>query len=155
MVAGWQDPWSRYKGTNRGGNKLEAALCSLPTQYVSRIFSDHVRIVRILPISVDETDLVAECLFKEKALDDPNYDVNNVTEFACLVMQQDALACEFNQEGLFSAPDLQTVLMPEEYLILSFIIGYAKKLPKFCKVKTGRLLTKLLQRTSCQFRYCS
>ena len=102
---------------------------SLPSMFAG-FYSDHVRLVRILPISVDETELVAEWLFEEEALDDENYDVNNVTKFACLVMQQDAKACEINQEGLISAPDLQTVLMPEEYLIFSFHNWIRKEMTK-------------------------
>ena len=99
-------------------NRGQLYVTSLPSMFAG-FYSDHVRIVRVLPISFDETELVVEWLFEKKALDDANYDMNNVTEFACLVMQQDAKACEINQKGLFSAPpDLQTVLMPEEYLIL-------------------------------------
>ena len=110
-------------------NRGQLYITSLPSMFAG-FYSDHIRLVRILPISVDETELVVEWLFEEKALEDSNYDINNVTEFACLVMQQDAKACEINQEGLFSAPDLQTVLMPEEYLILNFHNWIRKEISK-------------------------
>ena len=110
-------------------NRGQLYITSLPSMFAG-FYSDHVRLVRILPISVDETELVVEWLFEEKALEDSNYDINNVTESACMVMQQDAKDCEINQEGLFSAPDLQTVLMPEEYLILSFHNWIRKEISK-------------------------
>ena len=92
---------------------------SLPSMFAG-CYSDHVRIVRILPRSVNETELGVEWLFEKEALDDPSYDIENVTDFACLVMQQDAQACEINQMGLQSTPELESVLMPEEYLVFGF-----------------------------------
>ncbi len=83
-------------------------------------YGDHVRVVRVLPLGVNRIELRAEWLFERNVLEDPGYDMSNVVEFACLVMEQDGAICEVNQKGLEGAPFEKTVLMPEEYLIKTF-----------------------------------
>lgn len=51
---------------------------------------------------------------------DSYYDINNVVDFARLVIEQDAKACEFNQLRLHAAPLEAGVLMPEEYVLKRF-----------------------------------
>ena len=83
-------------------------------------YADHIRIVRLLPIDPEQVQLTAEWLFEQDALDDAHYDLTNVTDFAKLVMQQDADACEMNQKGLHNQVHQRGVLMPEEYTIKHF-----------------------------------
>lgn len=83
-------------------------------------YADHVRVVRILPLGTDRIELHAEWLFEPQVLADPAYDISNVVEFACMVMEQDGAICEVNQRGLEGAPFEKTVLMPEEYLLKRF-----------------------------------
>jgi Rieske 2Fe-2S family protein len=83
-------------------------------------YPDHVRIVRLLPLGPEKMELQSEWLFPQDTLNDPNYAVSNVVDFAVLVMQQDAHACELNQQGLRSPAYQHGVLMPEEYLLKRF-----------------------------------
>ena len=84
------------------------------------VYCDHVRIVRMLPLDTETTELRVEWLFEQDALQDDNYDISNVTDFAILVMEQDAGVCELNQQGLHSAAFREGVLMPEEHEIKTF-----------------------------------
>ena len=72
------------------------------------------------PLAPERTELVAEWLFTPETLADPEYDLNNVVDFARLVIEQDAKACELSQRGLHAAPLEVGVLMPEEYLLKHF-----------------------------------
>ena len=90
-----------------------------PTFFIAG-YPDHVRIVHMMPLGPERMRLSAEWLFPAETLDDPNYDIANVVDFAVLVMEQDARACELNQRGLHAAPFTQGVLMPEEYLLKRF-----------------------------------
>ena len=83
-------------------------------------YADHVRIVSLRPLAPERTELVAEWLFTHETLADPDYDLNNVVDFARLVIEQDAKACELSQRGLHAAPLEAGVLMPEEYLVKRF-----------------------------------
>ena len=46
--------------------------------------------------------------------------MGNVVEFAKLVMDQDASACELNQRGLRSRTHEAGILMPQEYAVHQF-----------------------------------
>ncbi len=92
---------------------------SLPTMFIGA-YSDHVRIVRLMPTGPETTELVSEWLFTPETLNADDYDINNVVEFAKIVMDQDLKACELNQRGLHSARFEQGVLMPEEYYLKGF-----------------------------------
>ena len=83
-------------------------------------YADHVRAVRVTPVSSEKVKITAEWLFEKDTIKNKNYDINNVVSFACNVMEQDAYACELNQKGLHSIPYRNGVLMPEEYVIKSF-----------------------------------
>ena len=83
-------------------------------------YPDHVRIVHLTPLGPERTLLSAEWLFPPETLADPAYDRSNVVDFGVLVMQQDARACELNQQGMHSAALAEGVLMPEEYLLKRF-----------------------------------
>ena len=80
----------------------------------------HVRAVRVLPINSEKTMITAEWLFETSALNDHNYDIKNVIDFGCLVMEQDAI--ELNQKGLKSEPYQNGFLMPGS-VIKKFMTG--------------------------------
>lgn len=92
---------------------------SLPSMFIGA-YSDHIRIVRLMPTGPEKTELVAEWLFTPETLNADDYDIGNVVDFAKIVMDQDLTACELNQRGLHSAPFEQGVLMPEEYYLKGF-----------------------------------
>jgi len=92
---------------------------SWPSVFMA-IFIDHVRIVRIMPVDSETMSLNVEWLFEAKTLADPNYDINNVIDFAILVMQQDSDACELNQKGVYNPTSKPGTLMPEEYELKRF-----------------------------------
>jgi glycine betaine catabolism A len=81
--------------------------------------SDYVRVVTVTPLTPETTQLTAEWLFPQETLDQPDFDLKNVTNFATTVLMEDAAACEMNQRGL-ATPGFQGRLMPEEYEIHRF-----------------------------------
>ena len=78
---------------------------------------DYVRVVRLLPLGPEETELRVEYLFSPETLADPGFDMRNVVDFTNLVMTEDAQVCELNQQGLRAGPHARGVIMPEEYVI--------------------------------------
>jgi len=81
---------------------------------------DYVRVVRLLPLGPEQTELRVEYLFSPETLADPAFDMNNVVDFTNLVMTEDAQVCELNQMGLKAGPHVRGVVMPEEYVIRQF-----------------------------------
>lgn len=81
---------------------------------------DYVRVVRLLPLGPERTELRVEYLFSQQSLADPNFHMRNVVEFTNTVMTEDADVCELNQRGLHAGPHARGVVMPEEYAIRQF-----------------------------------
>lgn len=92
---------------------------SYPGMFIGA-YPDHVRIVRILPLGPEETEITAEWLLTPETAADPAYDRANIVDFAIMVMGQDAAASELNQRGLHAKPFEKGVLMPEEHWVKSF-----------------------------------
>ncbi|MEM7207936.1 MAG: SRPBCC family protein, partial [Pseudomonadota bacterium] len=92
---------------------------SLPSVFIAA-HVDYMRTVRIIPRGPEETEIDVEWLLPQESLDDPNFDLDDITEFAKLVMVQDAEASELNQQGLHALPFQQGVLMPEEHYVKIF-----------------------------------
>lgn len=90
-----------------------------PTMFLGT-YADHLRTVIIKPLDPLTTELSVEWLFTEAQLEDRNYDIKNVTEFAKLVMEQDAWASEINQQGLMNPRFDKGSLMAEEYTVKDF-----------------------------------
>lgn len=78
---------------------------------------DYVRVVRLLPLAPEKTELRVEYLFSEQTLASPDFDLAGIVEFTNLVMSEDAEICEVNQQGLHALAHARGVVMPEEYLI--------------------------------------
>jgi Rieske 2Fe-2S family protein len=94
-------------------------MTSLPSVFlVGHI--DYVRVVRLLPLSPELTELRVEYLFSPETLADPTFDMRNVVDFTNRVMTEDAQVCELNQMGLKAGPHARGVVMPEEYVIRQF-----------------------------------
>jgi len=81
---------------------------------------DYVRVVRLLPLGPEKTELRVEYLFSPETLADAKFDLRNVVDFTNLVMTEDAEVCELNQRGLRAGPHAHGVVMPEEYVIRQF-----------------------------------
>lgn len=81
---------------------------------------DYVRVVRLLPLGPEKTELRVEYLFSAQTLADPSFDMRNVVDFTNLVMTEDAQVCELNQMGLRAGPHVRGVVMPEEYVVRQF-----------------------------------
>ena len=81
---------------------------------------DYVRVVRLLPLGPERTDMSIEYLFMPQTLADPSCDIMKAVEFTNIVMSEDAEICEVNQRGLHALPHDHGVLMPEEYAIRQF-----------------------------------
>jgi Rieske 2Fe-2S family protein len=81
---------------------------------------DYVRVVRVLPLGPELTELHSEWLLPPETLQMPKFDLANVTDFATMVLDQDAEACALNQLGLHSTRHEAGVLMPEEYYVHMF-----------------------------------
>jgi len=82
--------------------------------------ADYVRVVRLMPLGPEHTELRVEYLFSPETLARPDLDLTNIVEFTNTVMTEDALVCELNQRGLHALPHSHGVLMPEEYIIKQF-----------------------------------
>lgn len=90
-----------------------------PTMYaVGHV--DYMRIVSMRPLGPEQTDLTVEWLFTPELLADKSVDLERVTKFAQLVVEQDGAACELNQAGLRSRAHKQGVLMPQEHSVFAF-----------------------------------
>ncbi len=81
---------------------------------------DYVRIVRILPLGPERTEMSIEFLFLPETLAAPQRDISSAVEFTQIVMGEDAQICEVNQRGLHALAHDRGVLMPEEYVIQQF-----------------------------------
>jgi len=81
---------------------------------------DYVRIVRMRPLSVTQTELYVEWLFPPAAIATPGFSPAAAVDFTNLVMAQDVALCALNQRGLAAAPFQSGVLMPEEYVLQEF-----------------------------------
>lgn len=79
-----------------------------------------MRIVRLLPLGPEETEIQAEWLFPAETLEDRSFDLANVVDFATLVLEQDVGASEINQQGLHAIRHAHGVLMPEEHYVKTF-----------------------------------
>jgi glycine betaine catabolism A len=91
----------------------------LPSMFVVG-HPDYVRVVRLLPLSPETTELRVEFLFSAQTLADPAFDLSQVVDFSGVVLREDAEVCELNQAGLHAAPHASGVLMPEEYVVRQF-----------------------------------
>ena len=92
---------------------------SLPSVFIA-CHADYMRTVRILPLGPEQTAIEVEWLFQPETLARDDFDLKDVTEFAILVLMQDAAASELNQQGLHSRRFEQGVLMPEEHHVKRF-----------------------------------
>ena len=92
---------------------------SLPSVFIA-CHADYMRTVRILPLGPEQTEIEVEWLFQRQTLERDDFDMADITDFAILVMQQDAEASELNQQGLHSRCFEQGVLMPEEHHVKGF-----------------------------------
>jgi Rieske 2Fe-2S family protein len=81
---------------------------------------DYVRVVRLLPLGPERTDLRVEYLFPKVTLDDGHADIRNAVDFTNTVLSEDADVCELTQRGLKATPHSRGVIMPEEYLLRRF-----------------------------------
>jgi phenylpropionate dioxygenase-like ring-hydroxylating dioxygenase large terminal subunit len=90
-----------------------------PTMFVIA-HPDYVRSVRLMPTGPETTRLVTEWYFPQDTLDQPDFDLADVTSFAITVMDQDCAAVEMNHRGLRSPAYKGGRLMPQEYEIRKF-----------------------------------
>ncbi len=97
----------------------QSYMTAVPNVYMVG-YADHFRIVRVMPLGVEKTELLVSWYFMPETLNAPDYEISNVTDFAKLVIDQDAAACELNQKGLHAARLEQGVLMPEEWVLKLF-----------------------------------
>jgi len=91
----------------------------MPSVFIAH-HADYVRAVTITPLGPETMELSAEWLFHPETLARPDFDLERVTEFGTLVMEQDGAACETNQAGLRARAFEHGVLMQEEYEVFLF-----------------------------------
>lgn len=90
-----------------------------PTMFVVA-HVDYVRAVSLMPLGPEETRLTIEWYFARETLDQPGFDLADVTDFATTVVLEDGAACEINQRGLKSSRFARGRLMPQEFDIYRF-----------------------------------
>ena len=93
-------------------------LTSVPSVFIVT-HVDYVRVVRLLPLAPELTEMSIEFLFLPQTLAEGR-DITPAVEFTNIVMSEDAEISELNQRGLRSLPHERGVLMPEEYAIRQF-----------------------------------
>jgi Rieske 2Fe-2S family protein len=109
-----------FPGLSDEDRKLGAVyLTGLPSVFLVGHL-DYVRVVRLLPLGPEHTQMRVEYLFSPETLAAPGFDLRSVVDFTNLVMTEDAEVCELNQQGLHAAPHVGGVVMPEEYVIRQF-----------------------------------
>ena len=91
----------------------------MPSVFIAH-HADYVRSVQIRPLTPGTMELSAEWLFHPDQLADPGFDMDPITRFGTLVMDQDAAVCEINQAGLRAGRFERGVLMQEEYEVFLF-----------------------------------
>jgi glycine betaine catabolism A len=94
-------------------------LTSVPSVFIVA-HVDYVRVVRLLPLGPEQTQMTIEFLFLPETLQDKSHDIMKAVEFTNIVMSEDAAICEVNQRGLHALAHERGVLMPEEYAIRQF-----------------------------------
>jgi glycine betaine catabolism A len=82
--------------------------------------ADYVRVIRLLPLGPETTQMRVEYLFSKDTLTDQGANIRNAVDFTNTVLAEDADVCELTQRGLRAAPHTKGVLMPEEYLLRQF-----------------------------------
>jgi len=97
----------------------QSYMMALPSMFIAA-HVDYVRVVTLRPLGPETMSLRAEWLFARETLDAPDFNLANAVDFAILVMDQDARACELNQRGLRSMRHEAGVLMAEEYYLHEF-----------------------------------
>jgi Rieske 2Fe-2S family protein len=109
-----------FPGLSAEDRRLGAVyMTGLPSMFIVG-HVDYVRVVRLLPLGPERTQMRVEYLFSPATLASPDFDMRNVVDFTNLVMTEDADVCELNQRGLHAGPHVRGVVMPEEYVIRQF-----------------------------------
>jgi Rieske 2Fe-2S family protein len=109
-----------FPGLSEEDRKLGAVyLTGMPSVFLVGHL-DYVRVVRLLPLGPEHTQMRVEYLFSPQTLAAPGFDLQSIVDFTNLVMTEDAAVCELNQLGLHAAPHVGGVVMPEEYVIRQF-----------------------------------
>jgi Rieske 2Fe-2S family protein len=109
-----------FPGVSEEDRKLgHIYLTSVPSVFIVA-HVDYVRVVRLLPLGPERTEMSIEFLFLPETLADRARDIQGAVEFTDIVMSEDADVCELNQRGLHALAHDHGVLMPEEYAIRQF-----------------------------------
>jgi len=89
---------------------------------------DYARVVRVLPLGPEQTELQAQWLFRPEVIAQPGFDAQEVAAFAERVIAEDGAVAEINQKGLHSIRHERGVLMAEEYALRDFHVWLNKQL---------------------------
>ena len=85
---------------------------------------DYARVIYMLPLGPESTRLTIHWLFSDETLVHDDFDIDKAIEFAAIVVEQDAKACELNQKGLHCRRHEAGVVMPQESSMHEFIHGW-------------------------------
>jgi len=91
----------------------------VPTVFIVA-HADYVRIVRLMPLGPERTEIQVEWLFSEETLADETAQISRAVDFVKTVLNEDAHASELNQKGLRSLRHKKGTLMAEEYAVHDF-----------------------------------
>lgn len=81
---------------------------------------DYARVVSLVPLGPERTEIRIEWLFSADTLNAPGFDLANVVNFASTVLSEDGAACELNQRGLRNSRFTGGTLMPQEFEVFRF-----------------------------------
>jgi Rieske 2Fe-2S family protein len=81
---------------------------------------DYVRSVKITPLTAETMELSVDWLFHPDLVTQSDFDMEKITRFGEIVLEQDGAASELNQAGLATSAFEGGVLMQEEYEVFLF-----------------------------------
>jgi Rieske 2Fe-2S family protein len=108
-----------FEGLDAAERRRGQSFGVLPPSFFAVAHVDYVRFARMRPLGPERMQLCMEWLFHPEVLE-RGFDREHAVSLGERVMEQDARACEWNQEGLHCAPHRQGVLVPQEYGVLEF-----------------------------------
>ncbi len=91
----------------------------VPSVFIAH-HADYVRSVKITPLTSTTMELSVDWLFHPDMMARPDFDMERITAFGKIVLDQDGAASELNQAGMVASGFKQGVLMQEEYEVFLF-----------------------------------
>jgi Rieske 2Fe-2S family protein len=111
-------PW--FAGLGPADAERGMTFVTLPPTLFLVAHVDYLRMVRVLPLGPEETELTVDWYVHRDVVGHPALDVGQLTAFASQVVSEDARACELNQAGIRCGRHRGGVLLQVEDYVHEF-----------------------------------